>query len=425
MKTDITQDRYGSVEVLTAQDIARPEIADDATTAFPLRRPRWSRGPRTPAWSWRGVFRGLGRLFVGLLVGILIFVGFSAVMRVQTVTLPAPSGASVVGRTELALNDTGRLDPFATDGRTRELSVWIWYPAVEGASGADAPYLPSAWAPLVNNLGPLSQDLSAVRTNSIANAQLDGRPPVVVLMPGLGQPVASYSALAEDLASNGYAVVGINPTESTDVVFPDGRLVPATALGGIAEMTVDDWYVSAERVTTVWAADAEFVARSLAASPPQVGALDFDRVAYLGHSVGGAASFEACRLDANCAAAVNLDGTLWTEVRHTGLQAPSLLLERAASGTCDAFCERAATDFANVEAAGGGERFVVEGSQHQSFGDLGLMWGPATAQLLGPIDADRMTVITRDVVRSFLDVHVLDAPAATFTAATARYSELR
>jgi hypothetical protein len=36
-----------------------------------------------------------------------------------------------------------------------------------------------------------------------------------------------------------------------------------------------------------------------------------------------------------------------------------------------------------------------------------------------------MTVITRDVVRSFLDVHVLDAPAATFTAATARYSELR
>jgi hypothetical protein len=35
-----------------------------------------------------------------------------------------------------------------------------------------------------------------------------------------------------------------------------------------------------------------------------------------------------------------------------------------------------------------------------------------------------MNVIMRDVVRSFLDVHVLVAPAATFTAATSRYPEL-
>jgi pimeloyl-ACP methyl ester carboxylesterase len=88
-----------------------------------------------------------------------------------------------------------------------------------------------------------------------------------------------------------------------------------------------------------------------------IGALDFDQVAYVGHSVGGAASFEACRQDSQCATAVNLDGTLWTDVR--------------------------------------------------------------------PIDAHRMIVIMRDVVRSFLDVHVRDAPASTFTAAIAAYSELR
>jgi dienelactone hydrolase len=396
-----------------------------STTAIPIRRPRWSRGLRTPAWSWRGVLRVIGRLFIGLILGVLLFVGFSAVMRAQSVTLPAVTGTAEVGRTEVALIDTARPDPFAIGAATRELAVWIWYPAVEGSSGVAAPYLPSAWAPLVNNLGPLSQDLNAVRTNSIANAPLDGRPSVVVLMPGLGQPVASYSALAEDLASHGYAVVGINPTESADVVFPDGHLVSATALGGIAEMTVDDWYRSAERVTNVWAADAAFVVTTLAASPPTIGALDFDHVAYVGHSVGGAASFEACRQDSHCAAAVNLDGTLWTDVRHTGLEAPSLLLQHPSGGVCDEFCERAEADFANVEAAGGTERFVVEGSQHQSFGDLGLMWGPATAQLLGPIDADRMNVITRDVVRSFLDVHVRDAPASTFTAAVAAYSELR
>ena len=76
----------------------------------------------------------------------------------------------------------------------------------------------------------------------------------------------------------------------------------------------------------MWVADAAFVVETLAASPPAIGALDFDHVAYVGHSMGGAASFEACRQDARCAAAVDLDGTLWTDVRHTGLTAPSLVL---------------------------------------------------------------------------------------------------
>ena len=397
------------------------------STAVTAERRRPSRrflrlhGPRL---TWRGVLRGIGRVLLGLVLGILIFLGFSAVMRVQSRTLPAVTGASPVGRTELALRDSGRVDPFASDGRTRELAVWIWYPAAEGSAGPAAPYLPPAWAPLVNNLGPLSQDLSAVRTNSIANAPLDGRPPVVVFMPGLGQPVASYSALAEDLASHGYAVVGINPTESMDVVFPDGHLVPATAAGGIAEMTVDAWYPSAERVTNVWTADAAFVVKTLAASPPQIGALDFGHVAYVGHSLGGAASFEACRQDPKCAAAADLDGTLWTEVRHTGLEAPSLLLQHPTGATCDEFCERAAADFAKVEALPNAERFVVAGSSHNAFSDFGLLWGPTDAPTLGSIDPQRMNAIMRDVVRSFLDVHVLDAPAATFTAATSGYPEL-
>jgi dienelactone hydrolase len=268
--------------------------------------------------------------------------------------------------------------------------------------------------------------LTAVHTNSIANAPLDGQPPVVVLMPGLGAPIASYSALAEDLASHGYAVVGINPTGSADVVFPDGHVVPATALGGVTGMTVDDWYASAERVTNVWQADADFVVTTLAANPPEIGALDFSRVAYVGHSSGGAAAYEACRQDTTCAGAVDLDGTLWTEVRQTGLEAPSLILQHAAGEECapDSFCSRAAEDFASVARSPNAQWFAIAGSQHQSFSDAGLLWGPATASRIGPIEGERMTEITRDLVRSFLDVHMLDAPTTTFTAAIARYSEV-
>src|SRR5688572_9219737 len=122
--------------------------------------------------------------------------------------LPAVTGPSPVGRTEMALTDASRTDPFTEDDRARELAVWIWYPAVAGSTRATAPYLPPIWADLANAAGVVSTDLHAVRANAIQDAPLDGRPPVVVLMPGLGQPVAAYTALAEDLASHGYAVVG-------------------------------------------------------------------------------------------------------------------------------------------------------------------------------------------------------------------------
>jgi predicted dienelactone hydrolase len=245
----------------------------------------------------------------------------------------------------------------------------------------------------------------------------------VVLQPGLAQSVADYSTLAEELASHGYAVVGINETGSAPTVFPDGHITPATPLGGISAMDIDAWYASAQRVTDVWVADAQYVVKSLSDTPPAIGALDFSRVAYVGHSLGGAAAFEACSQEATCVAAVNLDGTLWTEVRHTGFSAPHLLLQAAAADTCDEFCSRAAVDFATVMATGDAARFSVAGTVHQNFSDVGLRWGIANG-LLGSIDAERMTLITRDTVRSFLDVHMLRTPAADFTATVARYAEL-
>ena len=59
-----------------------------------------------------------------------------------------------------------------------------------------------------------------------------------------------------------------------------------------------------------------------------------------------------------------------------------------------------------------------------NYGDLGLMWGPANAIVLGSIDAERMTAITRDLVRSFLDVHVGDAAASSFATVVDRYPEV-
>src|SRR5439155_1625592 len=105
----------------------------------------------------RNVAKGLGILFVGLFVIIAVGVGASGVARVQARQLAEPTGPSAVGRIELALTDAARIDPFASDGRPREIAVWIWYPTAKGNSAATAPYLPKPWADAANHVyGPAS-----------------------------------------------------------------------------------------------------------------------------------------------------------------------------------------------------------------------------------------------------------------------------
>ena len=149
-------------------------------------------------------------------------------------------------------------------------------------------------------------------------------------------------------------------------------------------------------------------------------------MAFVGHSLGGAASFEACRQELRCAAAIDIDGTLWTEVRQTGLEGPSLIVHKAPPDPCDGFCIAANADFAAVDAIGQSTRVSIAGSAHQSFSDMGLMWRPlAHLGVLGSIDANRMVEITRALVLSFLDEHVRGGPIGSFSTTASGFEEVR
>jgi dienelactone hydrolase len=380
---------------------------------------------------FRKIAKGIGIFFLAILAVIVLGVGASGVARGQDRQLAAPTGSSAVGRIELALTDP-RVDPFARESRPREIAVWIWYPTAKGNQAATAPYLPKAWADAANNVhgpaGVLFQDNNVVRTNSIASAPLQGKsPPVVVLMPGLGNSIAEYSELAEDLASHGYAVVGINPTGSSQVVgFPDGHLVYSTPEGSIAETNVDAWYASASRLVGVWVDDASFVVATLAKSPPVVGALDFSRVAYVGHSLGGNASFEVCARDTRCVAAVTLDGTIFSQVRRAGLKVPGLILQANNKVPCDDFCQRRKDDFKALTMSGPVRNLAITGTEHLNFSDNSVLFMPLLRPIgqLGSIDGARGVLITRDVVRVFVDQGIRGTPASTFEATVGRYGEL-
>src|SRR6185295_12140944 len=129
-------------------------------------------------------------------------------------------------------------------------------------------------------------------------------------------------------------------------------------------------YASAARVVGVWADDASFVVAALGKSPPAIGALDFSRIAYVGHSLGGNASFEACARDSRCVAAVDLDGTIFSQVRRSGLRVPGLILHADYEVPCGpGFCQRKKEDFTALAEGGLVRAIAVPGAEHYNFTD--------------------------------------------------------
>ena len=311
------------------------------------------------------------------------YVGWIMVKRSEPVSLPEPTGNFQVGRRTFEWTDSPRRDPYA-DG-PRKLSVWLWYPVAKGTTGRKVEYAPGLWnglrlkAPLALFQGPF---------NTLEDRALDrvaiapGRFPVVVLMPGMGLSAPMYASLAEDLASHGYLVAGVTPTYSANLTVLEGQTIaskPDANPQNLGESNEQAQKVG-DHLVGVWAADARFaadmVARQLPNSvEPSIGP------SYVGHSFGGAASLEACRLDQRCAAAVDLDGAQFGDVVTKGVQAPILLLgadDSCITSVCgpDAKTDADRNRALSLLKASSGTSWcaTVPGTRHFNFTDYGAYY---------------------------------------------------
>ena len=343
----------------------------------------------------------------------------------------------------------------------RELVVWIWYPASSpsnSGSAQPAPYLPESWAAVGQ---PLGLDVANVRTHAVADAPVadsDTPLPVLVLSPSGFSPLL-LAATAEELASHGYVVVGVNHTYETAVtVFPDGRVVPINPdaiAGALGPQTGshDEVFGRRAAVCDYKAADLATVADQLAringdARHPLNGRLDLGRLAALGHSFGGDAALEWCRLDSRCRATANLDGAIWTRVGRVGLSRPALQL-LAPHAEFDVSPEQAVTngmapDTAWFEAEKaitfGGWRTIqdnarpaytirIEGASHLSFMDVPFLPvrsdSPVKPMLAATaIDATRMWRIINDALLAFFGRHLAGPALPLLDGDTHNYPEV-
>src|SRR5262249_51579105 len=147
---------------------------------------------------------------------------------------PAPTGPHAVGTTTWHVTDPVRKETLADSSVPREVEVHAWYPAAPGA-GAPAPYLRDGieevqrFAALIRGPKDAYDGLANVITHARPGAaplSTGAKFPVLVFSHGYGGFASASTALLEDLASHGYAVLSVvHPYESAGATLFRGRRV--------------------------------------------------------------------------------------------------------------------------------------------------------------------------------------------------------
>jgi dienelactone hydrolase len=352
----------------------------------------------------------------------------------HTPYLPEPTGPCPVGSTSLYLSDVSRPDPWAAGMSARELMVSLWYPATP-SDGPRARYMTPAESELLlasRGLTSVPQDaLSTVRTNAVSDATPAGRQrshPLVVLSPGFTMPRSTLTALAEDLASHGYVVAGIDHTyESDATAFPDGRVT--TCLAREAPRSGRGEKVAAGR-----AADVSFVLDELTGAHPAgpgAGLIDPSRMAMAGHSAGGAAAIAAMLADSRIRAGLDMDGATHAQIPDDGLSRPFLFLGKQSNytpgsrGGIPGKPGPASTWERDWKLLTGWKRWLlVAGAIHASFTDLALLAEQIGIGIGAGLPGSRSLDITRAYVRAFFDQHLRSKPQALLDQPSSRYPEV-
>lgn len=311
---------------------------------------------------------------------------------------PQPTGQYSVGTSADYWVDKNRIDPFAQSHGQREFMVKWWYPSDEQSVGKQFPYIPDKMQFLKEKMQQEDWYIPACLWNFLLNITVQAIPqasissskklfPVIVLSHGYGGWKELYTSFAQELASHGYVVIGLDHSGLSDlIVFPDNRvrrLAPQfTTQRSSSQEEKDKLFANGFKQCIP---DIRFIIDKIIeinqdTSSPFYSKLDLEHIGVMGHSMGGVVALEACRTDERCKAVVVMD--LWRpDVNSTDALAKPCLFLLGEHGfmmkddpwfkqqrhLLETFCSNSTPYCSQI---------IIKGAGHDAFSDLILLKKP-------------------------------------------------
>lgn len=329
------------------------------------------------------------RTHMRLLIALTLLLPFACHPQ-KSNNLEHPELEPSVGTTSFIWTDTVRVDPHY--GGHRIINVRAWYPSQRMSDNTaydTASYYygdKTIWSQLQGWTDDDIDFVSRIKMQAIVNAPFSSSHkncPLIVFSPSLGGNLSFYGYYAEELASRGYIVMGVNHMYESDFVIDQNNTIiqqnltfhdSLKNLDIPTQITADEYRKVKGQRTSVLGEDLAFALSKIISDTTSQfsGQVDLDKVAVWGHSVGGAAAIQVALIDPRFKAVLNIDGTPPTLLNSQPLGVPYMFIEDLPDydshegllkqyNRRNEFCE-------SVDSRS--YRVLIGGANHRSFQDL-------------------------------------------------------
>jgi dienelactone hydrolase len=342
------------------------------------------------------------------LVSGAVLSGLFAILR-----LPVPEGPYAVGTVRRIVDLADDRDRY-TDASHRRIEVELWYPAQHTGSDRRARYRFSDGGS-VSLRTRFARNL--VRTDAYLDARVaDHSHAVLLYFPSWGGTRADNTVLAEDLASDGFIVVGM------DDLYPEPPMDFSSTKAFRASLQWADAKVRLEASAAQHVLDTLAAWNAADSSGRFTAHLDMSRVGAIGFSFGGAVAAEVARNDRRVRAAADLDGWLFGEAARQGVAKPFIVIGAPESNELGPRllpAERNTVVLNRIDdrhmladfRRDGGFLLTIAGTEHYNFSDLPFV-PTLRHDNVGPIDGRRATHIIEAYITEFFGHYLYGRPAA-------------
>ncbi|ACL76569.1 alpha/beta hydrolase family protein [Ruminiclostridium cellulolyticum] len=408
---------------------------------------------RKPRKTWKFV---LGSIFSFLY--LLIAVALPALLPVFS--LEKPTGPYQVGTVTYDWTDENRLEEATKDpSDKRELMVQVWYPAEKTDNLKRAPYIKDLSAILkggektVPLVSFLLSHLKYVKSNSYTDAKLSGKQekyPLLIFSHGYGAFRNANTFEVEELASQGYIVVGIDHTyDAAATVFSDGRVAELNQ--DTQKMFYSGSVDAMDKHNEIWVKDVEFVLDTVEKINKKdplnhfTGKIDLDKIGMFGHSYGGATTAQVLMRDPRVKAGINMDGYLYgSSIPDTGVSKPFMMMDADDSmkmfldkdyldkslkrygitGDLRKRYEKSSIKYGKIRSnaiANGGYSMLIKNTDHTSFSDMYLL---SPLAKIGRENPRTVFKIINDFTLTFFNKYLLGDSSASLEDTAKKYKNI-